>query len=163
MSPELARAALLRAEIARDWQQVRTLAERVNSVDASKGPAEAALVALSLDHAYQAFETLLLRVERALGLPERTRAGWHRSLLSDAALEIPELRPAIVPRPVEPTWDQLRRFRHFLRHAYAVDLDPERLTKNVQGLLSAVNATDPHIVALLTALATDLESSASDS
>lgn len=51
-------------------------------------------MALSLDHAYQALETILVRIERALGLPERSGPGWHALLLADTALVIPGLRSA---------------------------------------------------------------------
>jgi hypothetical protein len=152
VSPELARLAMLHAELERDWSHVRTFVERASSVEAGAGLAKAALVALSLDHAYEAFETLLLRIERALGLPERTGAQWHRALLADATLVLPGVRPAIVPPSAERQWDELRRFRHFLRHSYAVELDAKRLARNVQLLGEAVDATAPSVAALLKAL-----------
>ena len=152
MSPEQARMALLRAEIERDWQRVGVFSERATSVAPSTGLAEASLVALSLDHAYQAFESMLVRIERALGLPERPGADWHRALLADAVLALPGLRPAVIPTGAERPWDELRRFRHFLRHAYTVELDSHRLAQNVRHLQEAVTATQPSIIALLDAL-----------
>lgn len=152
MSPLDARIAQLVAEIERDWEQVRKHFEKARSVDAGRGDAEAALVALSLDHAYQAFETLLLRIERALGLPDRTGTSWHATLLLDAGSPLRPLRPAVYPMSVHDEWDSLMRFRHFLRHAYAVRLDVERLHANVFRLDRAVAATDPHVRALLEAL-----------
>lgn len=124
-------------------------------MDASAGIAEQALVALSLDHAYQAFETLLVRMERALGLPERTGATWHSRILFEAAQPVAGLRPAVYPDEVALDWDELLRFRHFLRHAYTVSLDPQRLTGNLQRLVRAVAATEPFIEALLEALASE--------
>ena len=119
------------------------------------GSAEAVgtLVALSLDHAYQAFENVLVRLERALGLPARTSPAWHRALLADAALAVPGLRPALFPGSVEGDWDELRRFRHFLRHAYPLDLDPRRLRENVGRLQRAVSQTDEPVRAVFRALA----------
>jgi hypothetical protein len=49
----------------------------------------------------------------------------------------------------------LLAFRHFLRHAYAVELDAERLTENTRRLRRAVEATQPFIDDLLNALAPD--------
>ena len=118
----------------------------------SRGAPQAALVALSLDHAYQAFETILTRVERAIGLPERAGGSWHAALLSDAALALPGLRPPLFPSSALADWDALLRFRHFLRHAYVVDLDPERLATNCARLERSVAATDPFLAALWTAL-----------
>src|SRR4051812_1206511 len=143
MSPADARASLVHAECVRDWQAVTTHLERARSVDPALGDAQAALVALSLDHAYQAFETILLRLERSAGLPERGGASWHSALLADAAIAIPGVRPALFPPEVLSDWDATLRFRHFLRQAYVVTLDPERLRVNLARLGQAAGATEP--------------------
>jgi hypothetical protein len=158
MSPLDARTVKLLSDIGRDWQQVKAHLERGRSVDPRSGAPEQALVALSLDHAYQAFETLLVRVERALGLPERDGPTWHAQLLFESGEPVAELRPAVYPSSVYQDWDELLRFRHFLRHAYVVELDPEKLTANLQRLERAVAATDPHVAALIRALESAPES-----
>lgn len=53
---------------------------------------------------------------------------------------------------VESDWEALLRFRHFLRHAYAVPLDPDRLRSNVGRLALAVAGTAPAIEAIVVAL-----------
>jgi hypothetical protein len=153
VSPAEARAALAVAECRRDWETVKTHLARARGVDPSRGDAPAALVALSLDHAYQAFEAILVRLERASGLPERTGTGWHQALLADAAVAIPGLRPPIFPAEAQADWDGLLRFRHFLRHAYVVDLDPSKLTGVRDRLDRAVAATDAWLRMVLSGLA----------
>lgn len=153
MSPVDARLAAVRADVERDWEQVVRHGGRAEAADPRAGEAEAALVALSLDHADQAFENLLLRVERCLGLPARSGGTWHRALLADAARELPDIRPALFPASAEADWEQLLGFRHFLRHGYAVDLEPARLEQNVARLAKAITATAPHVQALLAELA----------
>jgi hypothetical protein len=143
---------MLRAEIERDWEMVVAQRALARSVDPSAGAPEAALVALSLDHAYQAFENVLVRLERALGLPARTGSDWHRSLLADAALRVAGLRPALFPAEVERDWDDLRRFRHFLRHAYPLDLDAHRLARSLEHLERAISGTDAPLRQILQAL-----------
>jgi hypothetical protein len=145
VSPADARVLALVGDAERDWELVLQNLERARTVSPSAGAPQAALVALALAHAYAAFETLLVRVERAAGLPARTASAWHRGLLADAARTIPGLRPALVPAGTEPDWADLLAFRHFLHHAYAVELDPERLARLVVRLESAVAATDPTI------------------
>jgi hypothetical protein len=49
-------------------------------------------------------------------------------------------------------WDALLRFRHFLRHAYVLGLDAERLASNIDRLERAVAATDPWLGAVLVGL-----------
>jgi hypothetical protein len=82
-----------------------------------------------------------VRVERAFGLPERTSGDWHRQLLAAAARPLPGLRPALVPPTAERAWGEVLRFRHFLRHAYAVDLDGRLLSGVVVHLAKAVDET----------------------
>jgi hypothetical protein len=153
VSPAEARAALAVAECRRDWETVKAHLARARGVDPSQGPAQAALIALSLDHAYQAFEAILLRLERASGLPERTGASWHASLLADAAVAVPGLRPPVFPPEAQADWDGLLRFRHFLRHAYVVDLGPSDLAVNLARLDRAVAATEAWLASVLSELA----------
>jgi hypothetical protein len=152
VSPVDSRAAQLAMEIDRDWTYVETHASRARSVDPVTGPPEAALVAVALDHAYEAFESILIRVERGLGLPERTGPDWHAEIVTDAGWPLPGIRPAVFPAEVRIDWHELRRYRHFFRHAYAVDLDPIKLCANIERLERAVAATAPCVRALAAAL-----------
>ena len=152
MSPADGRIVQLVAEIERDWLQVKEQLARSQSVDATVGEAQAALVALSLDHAYQAFETILLRIERALGLPERQGSHWHSRALDDASAPLVGLRPPVFPPAARGDWEALLRFRHFLRHAYAVPLDPEELAKNRTRLERAVARSADFVTSLVDVL-----------
>lgn len=73
MSPLDTRVAMLLDELRRDWGAVESSLERARSTDSAESAPAAAYVALALDHAYQAFESMLVRIERALALPERSR------------------------------------------------------------------------------------------
>lgn len=152
MSPLDARMTVLIEEIRRDWSAVRDQLARARGANAATSVESAAYVALALDHAYQAFETMLVRVERAHGLPERAGATWHASLLADASMALPKLRPAVFPRESLREWEALLRFRHFLRHAYGVELEPVRLAENVERLARAFAASDTTVQALLDAM-----------
>lgn len=143
MSPVDARMLVLASDAERDWDLVVQNLQKAARVDPGGGGPEAAWVALSLAHAYGAFETLLVRLERASGLPERTGATWHRRLLADAARAVPGLRPSLVPAEVEREWGELLGFRHFLHHAYAADLEASKLRPLVESLSTAVAATEP--------------------
>lgn len=54
-------------------------------------------------------------------------------------LAIEDVRPAVPSMQTVAGWRELLAFRHFFRHAYAVDLDPERLA----ALRGALNETMP--------------------
>lgn len=152
MTPVDARVAKLAADLRRDWELVQAHHAKARTVDPGDGDPHAALVALSLDHAYQAFETLLVRLERALGLPERSGSSWHIELLADCGRAIPGLRPAVYPPDAEEDWEALLRFRHFLRHAYVLRLDPAKLRTNLERLGRAVAASNGPVEAAILAL-----------
>jgi len=155
VSPADARVALLAAELARDWSAVERRLEEARSTDPAAGKAETAYVALALDHAYQAFEAMLLRLERAVGLSGRRGSNWHVEVLEEASLPVEGVRPAVFPSEARPAWHALLRFRHFLRHAYDAELDAAELTRNVAHLEVAVTSTRPYVAALRNALAQD--------
>jgi hypothetical protein len=152
VSPTDVRLAALKVEVERDWREVGRQLERARSVDPAGSAPEAAFVALALDHAYQAMEQALLTLERGLRLPERAGEHWHRSLLRDATEPLPGVRPALIPAEAEGDWEKLLGFRHFLRHAYAAELDPLELARNVERLVRAVAATEPLMAAVIAAL-----------
>ncbi len=152
MSSVDARSAQIAMEIDRDWSLVEQHTQRAQSVDPAAGPAEAALVAVGLDHAYEAFETILIRIERVLGLPERSGPNWHADILRDAGWPLRETRPAVYCQNVARDWQELLRFRHFFRHAYALDLEPQKLVANAERLQNAVAATAPLVRALVDVL-----------
>jgi hypothetical protein len=152
MSPLDARALVFATEAERDWEGVLDNLRKAGAHDPGRGGPESAWVALALDHAYSAFEAMLVRLERGLCQPERAGAAWHRALLLDAARPIEGLRPAVVPAEVLADWLELLGFRHFLRHAYRAELDPRRLAQLVERLERAVRVTEPCIAAVLAAL-----------
>jgi len=126
MSPRLQR---LRAEIASDLQVFASRVELLASLPqlSSAGRPALAEAAVAIHHAYGAIESALSRIARAIddGLPEG--ADWHQSLLHAMALAIDKVRPAVLRVETRTLLQRLLGFRHFFRHAYAIDLDGTRL------------------------------------
>lgn len=85
------------------------------------------LAAVGLHGWYTALESMIERVARTLDGAVPRGETWHRDLLSQAVVELPQTRPSILPRTLLPSLVALLAFRHFFRHAYGVDLDPVRL------------------------------------
>lgn len=52
---------------------------------------------------------------------------WHAQLLQRMRLDLMPVRPAVIDETAYDALDELRRFRHLFRHAYDVELDPQRL------------------------------------
>jgi hypothetical protein len=92
------------------------------------------LVAANLHGWYTGLETLLERVARLLDGEVPGGPAWHVELLSQAAIAVPGVRPAILPPAVLGDLHELRKFRHFFRNAYGLDLDPGRVRIQAESL-----------------------------
>lgn len=91
-------------------------------------------VALNLHSFYSGLERIfeLIAVEidgGALG-----GADWHREMLRQVALDLAEIRPAVIQPETALLLDDYRKFRHRVRNIYATNLDPLRMEVLVVGL-----------------------------
>ncbi|MCC7024764.1 MAG: hypothetical protein IT338_18185 [Thermomicrobiales bacterium] len=79
--------------------------------------------ALNLHDYYTGPERTFTRI--AAGMDKRVPSGpdWHRELLRQMTLEIPELRPPVLTALAARDVDEFLRFRHVVRHVYAFALD----------------------------------------
>jgi hypothetical protein len=133
------RAAELRTLLARLAHQqevlerIRARLERAESRAApDEDEAAIAAVALFLQHYYTAVEDSLLRIVEELDGTVPTSDDWHRLLLEQLALDIPEVRPALLGPELGRHLDVLRRFRHRVRHAYDEDYEWRRMAEPLQ-------------------------------
>lgn len=121
--------------------------------------ATVAAAALDLHHYYTAIESALERVGRAFEGSLPHGADWHRELLHASVLDLPGVRPPVLRRDTEAELRRLLSFRHFLRHAYAVELDAHRVVdlaglavRASVGVLRDFDAFRAHLAASLQAL-----------
>jgi hypothetical protein len=119
------------------------------AVRAGEDGPKCAVLALALHHYYTALETALSRVIRAIDGALPTGPDWHVALLEEAAQPLDPLRPALISPERLPALAELRRFRHFLRNAYPVNLDPSRLGRLAATLDRAHSALDDEMTALI--------------
>lgn len=147
------RLARLASELAADREAIRRLGRETAACAGSvtpktTDPAALALLALDIHRWYTGLESALERIERTFGsLP--SGGDWHLELLGGAALDIAGVRPPILPATLTPRLREVLRFRHFFRHAYAVELDAEKLL----GVAYHVVDTDEAVNAALTEFA----------
>ena len=143
MSPDEKAAVLgiarLRGEIVADREAMRQCFGEACGVITTWGeqpPERPYLVvgAVALHGWYTGLEAVLERVARQLDGEVPTGDRWHQALVSQAMVELPGLRPAVLPRSLEPDLRALLGFRHFFRHAYALNLDPAKLKIEVERL-----------------------------
>lgn len=144
---------LLLSEIATARQLLSQLAAEIESVRAQHPgavPREAlALLAIDLHSYYTKLESLLERVLVSFeGHAPRGESG-HAGLLRVAALAVPGIRPAIFGQGVRDALDELRKFRHFFPHAYALDLRADKLDRVIELFIPAYPLIDKELVAFV--------------
>lgn len=132
--------ARLRQEIADDRTATRDRAAEVRLVLdmwQQQLPAHPHLVvaAVALHAWYTGLEVIMERIARQLDQEIPTGETSHRDLLSQSMTEIAGLRPAVLPRELQQDLISLLAFRHFFRHAYAVNLEPAKLRLELERLL----------------------------
>jgi hypothetical protein len=85
--------------------------------------------ALKAQQFYTALEDLFKEIARVFENRVEDPARFHRELLVRMNIEVPEVRRAVIGEKAFRFLDRLRRFRHFIRHAYDYELDGEEIEK----------------------------------
>lgn len=89
---------------------------------------EMACMALAylIHNLYTAFESYFLRVAKHFE-NNLDDSAWHRELIDRMRIEVPGIRPALIPPEVAENLDELRRFRHRFRNIYKSRLRADRV------------------------------------
>jgi hypothetical protein len=128
----------LAAEVAADLDAARAIAADLRAVAAEpafgEDPRLHAAFAYWATQYYGAVEGALVRLLRAIDGTPNEGFDWHAAVLARARLPVEDLRPAWIGSDTWAALDELRSFRHFLRHAYAVTLDARRLAERARGI-----------------------------
>jgi hypothetical protein len=126
--PDHGTRASLAAVIEHDVGAVRQLEAALHPLTAEAGYSECAGVAYALHNLYCALENSFDQVSRSFENHVVHRDQWDRELLLKMFLEIPGVRPAVLPLRLRPLLNELRSFRHVFRHSYEFRLDPVLLS-----------------------------------
>lgn len=110
--------------------------------------AELVLVAVNLHGWYTALETLLERIARLLDDDVPTGPTWHSDLIEQMEVDVPGVRPSVVPLDADADVHELRKFRHFFRNAYLLELDPARIREHADRLVRVHQLVQPAVAAL---------------
>ena len=88
---------------------------------------------------YTGVERVFVRLAEEIngGVPRGEQ--WHRQLLHDMAIAIPDVRPAVISSELERDLGEFLRFRHVFRNVYGFVLQADRLGA-LQAKLPAVLA-----------------------
>lgn len=137
---------VLKSEVRSDIETARHLAKEAADMFHLKSeprPNETIYAtALLLHHFYSAFESAFERIAKALDGDLPSGVDWHRQLLQRMALDIDDVRPAVLSPSAVVALDEYRRFRDVVRHAYQSPLQEDRLQRLVEQLPTVLQATD---------------------
>ncbi len=90
--------------------------------------------ALNLHDFYGGLERILLHVASTIDGSVPSGPEWHRDLLRQMQMPLPQLRPPVVLPETGAMLDEYLRFRHVVRSVYAFDFVLERIVPLVQRL-----------------------------
>ncbi len=128
-----ARYALLKAEVEDLYGQIDQIYARIEERHSEFGNRTESLDSMGyqLHNLYCAFEQVFEIIAQFF---ENNIAGerYHTDLLRRMRLTIEGIRPACISEEAFTLLDELRRFRHFFRHAYLSELDFEKLAHLVE-------------------------------
>lgn len=96
--------------------------------------AEKRIYASILDDFYLALERIFKTIARDLdnSIPEGPE--WHKKLLRQMSVEIPEKRPAVINKKQFHQLEKYLNFRHLVRNIYGFQLEKERFNHLIEGL-----------------------------
>jgi hypothetical protein len=136
MKPSPAERAALSAVLQHDITSLQRLDSQLQGfrqdlsvpTPAFRDLAAAAFVLHSL---YTALENSFEQTSRTFENHVRVPDQWHKELLGKMFLNIPMVRPAVLPESLRGFLNDLRGFRHLFRHAYDFEIDPVRLKRMI--------------------------------
>ncbi|MFH0798589.1 MAG: hypothetical protein V2A66_00200 [Pseudomonadota bacterium] len=124
---EKAQIAVLRADVNAQLVEIERIYARIEERARGKGPAELEGLSYWLHNLYCAFEDIFKLVAAAFENHVSMDGGYHVELLKRMSVSIEGVRPALISADSRALFDNLRAFRHLLRHAYMYDLDERKV------------------------------------
>ena len=123
----------LTSEVKGQLWLIEKVSDRLQSriSDGLDTPAQLDSVAYQIHNLYCSIEDLLKLIAKAFENNIGRGRDWHRVLLLRMSQPIEGIRPAFLSADSWEMLDQLRGFRHVVRHAYGKDIELTQLQVNV--------------------------------
>ena len=103
--------------------------------------------ALNLHDFYTGLERVFRQIATTIDRSIPSSQEWHRDLLKQMCIDIPDVRPPVLALDTCAALDELLRFRHVVRNVYAFQLDGvriQRLVRDGQALMILIAAELEH-------------------
>jgi hypothetical protein len=119
---ELADIKICLAEIDKNTHQLQ------NTADADYQTVLAKAIALDIHGFYSGVERIFEKIAKQIDRnPPAKSEQWHKNLLQQMTVAIPNVRDVVISPPNLAHLDELRRFRHVMRSHYAHKLDTDKI------------------------------------
>ena len=145
------RGAVLAGRILAELQELSVLAQRAEQgwVKARESQDDFFLdsVALNLHGFYSGLERIIERIASTVDESVPGGANWHQELLSQMAIEIPGVRPAVISTRLKEELEAYRGFRHIVRNVYAYHLRQEKIAPLVERLPEVLASAERELMA----------------
>jgi hypothetical protein len=84
-------------------------------------------VALNIHSFYSGLERIFEKISSSVDNSLPQGFNWHQELLNQMALEIPNVRPAVISEKTREQLDPYRGFRHVVRNVYSYHISPHKM------------------------------------
>jgi hypothetical protein len=84
-------------------------------------------VALNIHSFYSGLERVFEKISSSVDGSLPQGINWHQELLNQMALEIPNVRPAVISERTRKQLDNYRGFRHVVRNVYTYHISPGKM------------------------------------
>ena len=134
MRPEAPALASLSAVVQHDLAAIRRMDADLQGVtpalrDTPGDFRDGAAAGYLLHNIYNALENVFAQISRTFENHVTDPARWHTELLDKMFLDIPGVRPAVLPESGRKIAHDLRGFRHLFRHSYDYQIDQQRIAE----------------------------------
>jgi predicted nucleotidyltransferase len=91
-------------------------------------------VALNLHSFYCGVERIFKQIAQIIDNSVPDQADWHRQLLRQMMISIPDIRPQVISSQTKAVLDEYCSFRHVVRNIYSINLKGERVQELAKDL-----------------------------
>ncbi len=134
---------VLKNEIAEEFAKLDKLVNKILTARQKHGGSDIFIefAARNLQSYYTGVERILRKIATKIDgwIPEGER--WHKDLLDQVAIEIPQIRPAVISRALRDELINYLAFRHVIRNVYPFDINAQK----VKELLDKLSAVHQHL------------------
>lgn len=136
---EKGKIAVLKSEVESQISEIENIYARIKERAKGKSNIEIESLGFWLHNLYCAFEDLFKIIAKAFENNIMEEERYHIEILKRMTIDIEGVRPALISNEAFLLLDNLRAFRHRIRHAYVYDLDADKVRLVLKDALALRN------------------------